>query len=96
MVMDPWTVMASGDIVGAILASFTNIMGGWFYGAILFSIVAMVYIKTQDISITAFVMLVAGFAMSTLFADISIVYTTMAVLTVVIVAAVLYKLIARG
>lgn len=96
MVVDPWTLMQSGDIVGAIISTFTNVMGGWFYAAILFSIVAMIYVKTQDISITALIMLICGVGMSALLADVSVVYTTIGVLTVVIVGAILYKLIARG
>ena len=95
MVVDPWTLMSSGNFIGAVTASFTNVMGAWFYGAILFSIVAMVYLKTQNIGISAFVMLIVGISFSSLMPDLPVM-STISVLIVLTVAIVMYKLYTRG
>jgi predicted branched-subunit amino acid permease len=48
-----WSKLMSGDIVGASISSYTNIMGVWFYLIFLFMTMLMVYMRTQNYVTTA-------------------------------------------
>lgn len=40
--------MAGGDIYGAVIASYTNVMGGFFYMFLFGLALAMIYFKTRN------------------------------------------------
>lgn len=44
----PWNVLTNGNIFGAVIMSYTNVMGLWFYMFIIFLGMMMVYFKTNN------------------------------------------------
>jgi hypothetical protein len=94
MAVDPWTVMASGDILAAVIAPFTNLLGAWFYGIIIFTLAGFIYLRTQDLNITTFVSLVVAVGMAALIPDVA--WPVMAIVTVLGIVVVLHKLLTRG
>lgn len=94
MVVDPWTLLASGNLLGAVIAPFTNILNGWFFGIILFVLAGFIYLRTQDLSITTFVSMVVATGMTALVPD--AVWPVLAIVTVLMVAIVMQKLFTRG
>ena len=58
---DPWSLLIAGDIMGAILTSYTNIIGYYFYGLIIFIGMIILYLKTQNYGLIGVVgLLIAG------------------------------------
>jgi len=58
---DPWTLLIAGDLIGAVLASYTNIIGYYFYGLIIFIGMVILYMKTQNYGVVGVTgLLVAG------------------------------------
>lgn len=49
------SMAAGGDWWGAILASYTNVLGGFFYMILMAMALTMIYIKTQNFGTTAIV-----------------------------------------
>ena len=43
-----WAQLNTGDIFGAVLGSYTNVMGYWFYAIVMMMGMSMIYIKTQN------------------------------------------------
>jgi len=53
MPFDPatmWSLLMSGQIFQAILSSYTNVIGLWFYAIVLFTGMIMIYLKTESLS----------------------------------------------
>lgn len=40
--------LTQGDIFGAVIGSYTNVLGMWFYALVMFILMTMMYIKTQN------------------------------------------------
>jgi hypothetical protein len=97
--MDPWIILKSGDILGGVLAVYTNVLGGWFYGIMLLSLVGMVYLKTQNMATATLVMVITGVAMtaSGVFVDSSIVVpSAITFMLVLATAVILHRLWTRS
>ena len=92
--IDPYTLFVTGNVLGAIAVSFTNIMGAWFYGLILFTVVASIYIRNQDISMATLISVIVGVGMAALVPAEAI--NIMYIETFMILGVVLYKLFTRG
>lgn len=57
------TQFHQGNLTGATLLTYTTPLGTFFYFIILFATIAMVYIKTQSVAITAMASILLYLAM---------------------------------
>lgn len=64
---DPITLIGTGDIAGAAIAVFTNVIGLWVWiiGALI--IMGAIYIKTQDITMPSILGIILFASMIALF-----------------------------
>lgn len=53
--MSSYDILLTGDVLGAVVDLYTNIMGFWFYAFGVFVILTMVYFKSKNLSIVAIV-----------------------------------------
>jgi len=64
-----WTMLTQGNIIGAVLSSYTNVLGVWFYFLVLLLGMVMIYMKTQNFGttmITAMLALAGSYSAITL------------------------------
>lgn len=50
-----FNALASGDVYGAVISSYTNVLGNFFYLSLLFLAMVMIYLKTQNFVTTTLV-----------------------------------------
>jgi predicted branched-subunit amino acid permease len=50
-----WSMFTSGNIYGAVISSYTNVLGLWFYLLVLMLGMIMIYIKTKNFGTTTLV-----------------------------------------
>jgi hypothetical protein len=67
--MNSWLLLSSGDFIGAIISVYTNVVGNWFFAIILFALLGMVYIRTNNIGITGILTVVTVVSLSAMNAD---------------------------
>ncbi len=48
MINASWAQLTGGDILGASISSYTNVLGAWFYLMMMFMGLSIVYLKTKD------------------------------------------------
>lgn len=58
--VDPFSLMLTGNFLQAMLAGYTNILGGWFYVMIGLLIITGVYLKTESPAAMGLAALVLG------------------------------------
>ena len=92
--MDPWTIMTSGDFIGGITASYTNIMGGWFFALMLMTVVGAVYLKSQNVALTLLIMVLVGTGMAASISSqaLTVIYVMTAIGGAIILAKIFGKL----
>jgi len=47
-----WEYIAKGDLIRAVIQPHTNIMGNFFYALIVMMAMLLIYIKTEDYTVT--------------------------------------------
>ena len=53
-------LIVSGDLIPAVLLSFTGVMGAWFFLLVYFIFIVLAYLKTQTVIFPALIGLVFG------------------------------------
>jgi hypothetical protein len=91
---DPWTLLAAGDILGGVLAPFTNILGGWFFAGLLLAMVGFTWLKTQDSTMASIVAVTGGIGMWALLPTQA--EGAIYIMVIVLVAASLQKVLTRN
>ena len=87
--VEPYTLITSGQFLNAILSVYTNVMGSWVYALVLFFGFTLIYLKTQNIGTVAVVaMLIGGTILTTMPPE---VHNLAYFLLVLGLAAIMYK-----
>lgn len=55
MMLASWNQFIGGDIIGASISSYTNIMGFWFYALFLLLTMTMIQLRLNNFNTTALV-----------------------------------------
>lgn len=64
--MTTWDLLTSGEILEAIISTYTNVMGEMFYALIIMFGLTLVYIKTKNIGVVGVIALLVGGSVVTL------------------------------
>lgn len=90
-----WNLLTAGKFFDAVIASYTSILGAWFYFLILFLSMVMIYIKTTNFGTTVLtgMIILAGFLpFAATLSGVTFVLPLIYGLIVLGIAIILYKL----
>lgn len=59
----PFDVLLTGDVIGAAIQVYTDVLGDWFYVICLFALLTMLYFKSKNVGIISIVGIMVSTAM---------------------------------
>ena len=84
-----FSIMSQGDFFGAVMQSYENVLGGWFYLMLMTLALTMIYMKTRDFGTVGIVGILASFGIMILVPSIAFFAITMVI--ILAVGIILYR-----